>query len=57
MKTLWKNLGIIIMLIGVCVFVVYHFALTGEHNILLYTGLGLVILGCIAQIILNKFIE
>ena len=57
MKTLLKNLGIIIMLIGVCVFVVYHFALTGEHNILLYTELGLVILGCIAQIILNKFIE
>lgn len=57
MKTLLKNLGIIIMLLGVCVFVAYHFFLTGEHNTVLYIGLGLVVLGCIAQIVVNKLIK
>lgn len=57
MKTLLKNLGIIIMLLGVCVFVAYHFFLSGEHNAVLYTGLGLVVLGCIAQIVVNKLIK
>lgn len=57
MKTLLKNLGIIIMLLGVCFFVYYNFCTTGEHNMLLFTGLGLVILGCIAQIAVNKYIK
>ena len=57
MKELINYLGIILMLIGVAVFVYYHFAVIGGGNGYLYVGLGCVIAGLFAHIIVNKRIR
>ena len=56
MKELLKNLGVIILLIGVIILAVP--ALTGgTTNAILGTGLAMIILGNIAYIVINKRIE
>ena len=57
MKELVNYLGVILMLIGVAVFVYYHFAVIGGGNGYLYVGLGCVIAGLFAHIIVNKRIR
>ena len=57
MKELVNYLGVILMLICVAVFVYYHFAVIGGGNGYLYVGLGCVIAGLFAHIIVNKRIR
>ncbi len=56
MKEFLKYLGVIITLIGVCVFIAYALTST-PTNAYLITGLSLVIVGILAQIVLNKYIQ
>ncbi len=56
MNELIKNLGVIVLLIGVIVLVVP--ALTGGlTNTVLLAGLGIIIIGYIGHILINKRIE
>lgn len=56
MSELIKNLGVIVLLIGVIILVVP--ALTGSMtNTILLTGLGVIILGYISHIFINKRME
>lgn len=56
MNELVKNLGVIVLLIGVIVLVVP--ALTGSlTNTILLAGLGIIILGYISHIFINKRME
>jgi hypothetical protein len=57
MKELINYLGIILMLIGVAVFVYYHFTVVGGGNEYLYVGLGCVLVGLFSHIFLNKRIR
>lgn len=57
MKELINYLGVILMLIGVAIFVYYHFAVIGGGNGYLYVGLGCVLAGLFAHIIVNKRIR
>lgn len=57
MKELINYLGVLLMLIGVAVFVYYHFAVIGGGNGYLYVGLGCVLAGLLSHIILNKRIR
>lgn len=53
MNELLKNLGVIVLLIGVLILAVP--AMTGGvSNTILLAGLGLIILGYIGHIVLNK---
>ncbi|SEG07666.1 hypothetical protein [Parabacteroides chinchillae] len=53
MNELIKNLGVIVLLIGVIILAVP--ALTGGiSNSILLTGLGVIILGYIGHIVINK---
>ena len=56
MNELIKNLGVIVLLIGVIILAVP--ALTGGiSNSILLTGLGLVLLGYFGHIVINKRVE
>lgn len=56
MNELLKNLGVIVLLIGVIILAVP--ALTGGmSNTVLLTGLGLIILGYLGHIVINKRVE
>ncbi len=56
MSELIKNLGVIVLLIGVVILVVP--ALTGSMtNTILLSGLGIIILGYISHILINKRME
>lgn len=56
MNELLKNLGVIVLLIGVIILAVP--ALNGGlTNSILLTGLGVIILGYIGHIVINKRIE
>jgi len=55
METFLKNLGIIILLLGVVCLVVYMAAL--PENWLLVASLVLEILGIITYIVINKFLH
>jgi hypothetical protein len=57
MKELINYLGVLLMLIGVAVFVYYHFAVIGGGNGYLYVGLVCVLAGLLSHIILNKRIR
>ncbi|MBO7165652.1 MAG: hypothetical protein J6V60_06180 [Muribaculaceae bacterium] len=57
MKELINYLGVVLMLIGVAIFVYYHFCVIGGGNGFLYAGLGCVLAGLFAHIILNKRIR
>lgn len=53
MNELIKNLGVIVLLIGVAILAVP--AMTGGmSNAILLTGLGVIILGYIGHIVINK---
>ena len=56
MKEFLKYLGVIIVLIGVCVFVAYAFT-SAPTNTYLIVGISLVIAGIVAHVLLNKFIK
>ena len=57
MKELINYLGVVLMLIGVAIFVYYHFCVIGGGNGFLYAGLGCVLAGLFAHITLNKRIR
>jgi hypothetical protein len=57
MKELINYLGVLLMLIGVAVFVYYHFAVIGGGNGYLYVGLSCVLAGLLSHIFLNKRIR
>ena len=57
MKELINYLGVLLMLIGVAVYVYYHFAVIGGGNSYLYVALGCVLAGLLSHIILNKRIR
>lgn len=56
MKELVKYLGVILALVGVVFFIVYSQTM-GAGNGLLITGMAFVVVGIIAHILLNKFIQ
>ena len=53
MNELLKNLGVIILLIGVIILAVPAVS-GGLSNTILLTGLGLIILGYLSHIVINK---
>lgn len=55
MKELLKNLGVVILLLGVVCFVVYHFAV--QQNALLLVGALLEVIGIVVYIVVNKRID
>lgn len=56
MNELIKNLGVILLIIGVVILAVP--ALTGGMtNAILLTGLGIIILGYLGHIVINKRVE
>ncbi|WP_199163391.1 MULTISPECIES: hypothetical protein [Parabacteroides] len=56
MNELIKNLGVIVLLIGVIILAVP--ALTGGiSNSILLTGLGVIILGYVGHIVINKRVD
>jgi hypothetical protein len=56
MKSLLKNLGPILLLIGTAILGVYFFNTTPE-NTLLIVALILMVVGMLAHIVINKFVE
>ena len=56
MCELIKNLGVIVLLIGVVVLAVPAFT-GGMSNTILLSGLGLIILGYLGHIVINKRFE
>lgn len=56
MNDLLKYLGVVIILIGVVIFIVYS-QTTGAGNGYLWAGLACVVVGLIAHIYLNKYIK
>ena len=56
MNELLKNLGVIVLLIGVIILAVPAFT-GGMTNSILLTGLGLVLLGYFGHIVINKRVE
>ncbi len=56
MSELIKNLGVIVLLIGVVILVV-PFLTGGMTNNILLSGLGVIILGYLSHIFINKRIE
>jgi hypothetical protein len=55
MNTLLKNLGAILVLLGVVCLAVYYFSL--PENYLLITALALEVVGIATYIIVNKFVD
>lgn len=55
MNTFLKNLGAILVLLGVACLAVYYFSL--PENYLLVTALALEVVGIATYIIVNKFID
>ena len=53
MNALLKNIGVIIVLIGAAVLLLYHFA-TAQSNLYLWIGLALEVIGLIVHIAINK---
>ncbi|HKK58710.1 MAG TPA: hypothetical protein VJ937_04485 [Salinivirga sp.] len=56
MKNFLKNLGIIIILIGVIILVIKTLS-SGLSNAPLAIGGGLIVIGLIVQIVLGRYIE
>jgi hypothetical protein len=56
MNNLFKYLGVIILLIGVAILAVPAF-LSGVNNTILLSGVGVIVLGYLAHIFLNKKVE
>lgn len=56
MNNFLKYLGVILILIGVAIFVIYSHT-QGAGNGYLWSGLACVIIGFIAHIYLNKYIK
>lgn len=56
MNELVKFLGVILILIGVIIFVVYSQTM-GAGNMYLVAGTTLVLVGLIAHILLNKYVK
>lgn len=55
MKAFLKYLGVILLLIGVVFFVVYQYAL--QQNWLLVCGIAFEVVGIVAYILINKYIN
>lgn len=55
MKAFLKYLGVILLLIGVVFFVVYQYAL--QQNWLLVCGIAFEVIGIVAYIVTNKYIN
>jgi hypothetical protein len=56
MNNLFKYLGVIMLLIGVAILAIPAF-LNGVNNTILLSGLGIIILGYVAHIYLNRKLE
>ena len=54
MKGLLKNLGLILILIGVVILLAYSFTGNVNNNAILGTSVVLVVLGLISYIVINK---
>ena len=57
MKDLLKNPGMILVLVGAVILIVCAFTGNVNNNAILGTGLGMVILGLISYIVINKRIN
>ncbi|MDO4779519.1 MAG: hypothetical protein Q3992_00670 [Bacteroides sp.] len=57
MKKLLKNLGLLLILIGVAMLVVLAFTGNVNNNTLLVTPVAIMVIGIIAHILLNKNIK
>ena len=55
MNAILKNLGVIILLLGVAFLVVYNFA--AQANWLLVAGLATELAGILTYVVVNKFVE
>jgi membrane protein YdbS with pleckstrin-like domain len=55
-KLLLENLGVLILLIGVIVLALHYFAET-PSNVYLAVGLGLIIVGIIVYLLINKHLK
>jgi hypothetical protein len=56
MNNLFKYLGVVILLIGVAILAVFYFLHTVTNTVLL-SGMGIIILGYLAHIVLNRRFE
>jgi membrane-bound ClpP family serine protease len=56
MKSFLKNLGPLIMLIGAIVIAFYFFNPSSENTLLIISGI-LMVVGLIAHVIINRFID
>jgi uncharacterized protein YjeT (DUF2065 family) len=52
-----KYLGILVILIGVAVLVIYHFGAHAAENTLLIVGGLCIFVGAVGHVILNKYIQ
>jgi hypothetical protein len=57
MNNLLKYLGVIILLIGVAILAVPVFLSGAVTNVILLTGFGIIVLGYLTHIYLNKKVE
>lgn len=55
MNAILKNLGVIILLLGVAFLVVYNFSM--QANWLLVAGLATELAGILTYVVVNKFVE
>lgn len=56
MKSLLKNLGPILLMIGTILLGIYFFNTTPENTLLIVAG-ALMITGLIAHVVINKYVE
>jgi hypothetical protein len=56
MDNVYKYLGVIILLIGVAILAIPSF-LNGVNNTILLSGMGVIILGYLTHIFLNRKVE
>ncbi len=56
MKELLKNLGALLVLVGVVILVVYNFS-ENQSNAYLWSALSCMIVGIVGHIFLNKYIN
>jgi uncharacterized membrane protein len=56
MKGLLKNLGLILILVGVVVLIVCSFTGDVNNNVILGSSAGLIVIGLVAYIVCNKMI-
>ena len=56
MKDFLKYLGVLIVILGVCVFIAYALV-SHPTNTYLIVGMSCVVVGIVAHVVLNKYIQ